>query len=53
MVNDVRNNFNGQCFEMFGGFGYMNGVWVIYYETWAVLKRFYCYPNAVGYAGLV
>ena len=49
---DVRNDFNGQCFEIFGGFGYMNGVWVIY-ETWAVLKRFYCYPNAVGYAGLV
>ena len=31
----------------------MNGVWVVYEGLWAVLKRFYGHPNAVGYAGLV
>ena len=52
MGNDVRDDFNGQCFELFGGFGYEWRVGGLR-GTRAVLKRFYGNPNAVGYAGLV
>ena len=42
MVNDVRNDLNGQCFELFGGFGCERRVGGLIRGTWAVLKRFYC-----------